>query len=333
MLASAESDITVVKSGHFFVHAHGSGANLPQFFKILDKGATGEISWQNTPAGYDANGKRIDGFDSAPAIDYDGNLYLMNEDAAKVGTWDQRAVKLYDLDLMPKIQNMFTHGAALTPDRIAYWTSGGTLWVLDEVAQKVLWTAQDPNLKNVTNFAKNAPMLTSDGTAVTAFGYREGTSASTYKFTTRLTGFAPGKTKNQLWTMTIGPTKGVKGLAPRNGSVNADEELRYNLGVTSPAEGPDGTIYIGHADGLYAVDPVKHTVKWGYGTASVVSSPAVGADGTVYFGSMDGYIYAVKDGKMRWSVKTDGQVNSSPAIGVDGTIYAMSDDGFLYAVK
>jgi len=141
------------------------------------------------------------------------------------------------------------------------------------------------------------------------------------------------KTKKQLWTMLIGPTAGVKGIAPRDSNVSADEELRYNLGVTSPAQGPDGTLYIGHADGLYAVDPAKHQVKWAYGSASVVSSPAVGADGTVYFGAMDGYLYAVKNGVLVWQVKTKGQVNSSPAIGVDGTVYAMSDDGNLYSVK
>ncbi|MBS2024053.1 MAG: choice-of-anchor D domain-containing protein [Deltaproteobacteria bacterium] len=104
MLASAESDITVVKSGHFFIHSHGAGGTTPQFFKMLDilpSGQTDHIIWKNTPGGVDSAGKRIDGFDSAPAIDYDGNLYLMNEDAAKVGSWDQTAQKNFDVDVPP----------------------------------------------------------------------------------------------------------------------------------------------------------------------------------------------------------------------------------------
>ncbi len=334
MLASAESDITVVKSGHFFVHAHGTGADLPQFFKILDEGTKGTISWQNTPAGYDSFGKRIDGFDSAPAIDYDGNLYLMNEDASKVGSWNQTAKKLFDLVLSPKTSNNFTHGAALTTDRVAFWTSGGSIWALDENAHTVAWSAQDPALSvaGVQTYAKNAPMITSDGKVIASLGWRQG-SAGAYQFYSRLTAYDAKTTKKQLWSVLIGPTKGVKGVPPLSANVSADEELRYNLGVSSPAQGPDGTIYLGHADGLYAIDPVKHSVKWAYGTGSVVSSPAVGADGTVYFGSMDGYLYAVKNANLVWQVKAGGQVNSSPAIGADGSVYAMSDDGYLYAVK
>lgn len=335
MLASAESDITVVKSGHFFIHAHGAGADTPQFFKILDKATSGEIVWQNTPAGYDANHKRLDGFDSAPAIDYDGNLYLMNEDASKIGTWDQRAVKLVDVDLSPKTANNFTHGAALTVDKLAFWTSGGTLWAIDQKQNKVLWSDGDAARSNasVLTYAKNAPMITSSGKVISAFGWREGTSAATYKFYTRVTAWEAGATKKKVWSALIGPTGATKGIAPKNANVNADEDVRYNLGVTSPAQGPDGTIYIGHADGLYAIEPLKGAIKWGVGAGNVVSSPAVGADGRVYFGSQDGYVYCVKGGNVVWQVKTGQQVNSSPAIGADGTVYAMSDDGSLYAIK
>jgi outer membrane protein assembly factor BamB len=330
MLASAESDVTVVKSGHVFIHAHGQGADFPQFFKIDDQG---NIAWQNTPAGYDANGKRIDGFDSAPAIDYDDDLYLMNEDASKVGKWDQRSVKLFDVDLMPKIANSFTHGAALTTDKIAFWWGNGVLYAVDEAAGKnVLWSASDAALgtANLLHYSKSAPMITPDGKVVTAFAWRDPTSG---KFYSRISAWQPGRTKKSVWTRTIGPTVGKKGIKPRDNRVNADEELRYNVGVSSPAMGLDGTIYVGHADGLYALDGATGKVKWSYGAASVVSSPAVGKDGTVYFGSMDGNLYAIKDGAFRWQVLTGGQVNSSPAIGDDGTIYAMSDDGYMYAVK
>jgi hypothetical protein len=336
MLASAESDITVVKSGHFFVHAHGGGGTTPQFFKILDKTTSGEITWKNTPAGLDSNGKRLDGFDSAPAIDYDGDLYLMNEDAKKIGQWDQRAVKLADSSLGSVSVNAFSHGAALTTDKISFWSGSGMLWAVDAKTDKLLWSAQDPAVTGtLLAFSKSSPMITSDGVLINSFGWREGTTTATYKYYTRITAWKAGPTKTQLWTKLIGPTSvGPGAIKPLDSHVNPEEEIRYNLGTSSVAQGPDGTLYVGHADGLYALDPKnKGATKWGIGTGPVVSSPAVGADGRVYFGSMDGNLYAVKAGAIVWQVKTGGQVNSSPAIGADGSIFAMSDDGSMYIVK
>jgi outer membrane protein assembly factor BamB len=336
MLASAESDITVVKSGHLFVHSHGDGGDTPQFFKI--DGATGAIVWKNTPAGCTGGpcsngGKRIDGFDSAPAIDYDGDLYLMNEDASKVGKWDQTAAKIFDVDLMPKVANSFTHGAALTTDKLAFWWGNGVLYAVDEnQGQNVIWYSKDPVLgtANLYTYSKGAPMISPGGNVISAFAWRD---VTTSKFYSRISAYAAGSTKKSIWTTLIGPTTGKKGLKPRDSNVNADEELRYNVGVSSPAMGLDGTIYVGHADGLYAIDGSNGKVKWSVGAASVVSSPAVGKDGTVFFGSMDGYIYAVKDGTIKWQYKTGNQVVSSAAIGSDGSVYFMSDDGYMYALK
>jgi len=330
MLASAESDVTVVKSGHLFVHAHGAGADTSQFFKI---DGAGTIVWKNTPAGYDGNHKRVDGFDSAPAIDYDGDLYLMNEDASKVGKWDQRSEKIFDAYLNPAVSNSFTHGAALTTDKIAFWWGNGVLYAVDEASSaKVLWSSSDAVLgtAGLYTYSKSAPMISPDGNVVSAFAWRD---TKTSKFYSRVSAYKAGRSKTSTWTTTIGASTGKKGLAPRNSNVNADEELRYGVGVSSPAIGLDGTIYVGHADGLYALDGKTGKVKWSVGMASAVSSPAVGKDGTVYVGSMDGYLYAVKDGTIRWTYKTGGQVNSSPAIGADATIYVMSDDGFMYAIK
>jgi outer membrane protein assembly factor BamB len=107
---------------------------------------------------------------------------------------------------------------------------------------------------------------------------------------------------------------------------------RYAL--SSPAMGPDGTLYIGHADGLYALAGPDGAVKWHAGDSVVASSPAVGADGTVFFGAMDGKARAASpEGKILWSVQTGGQVNASPAIGADGAVFFASDDGLVYAVE
>ena len=65
------------------------------------------------------------------------------------------------------------------------------------------------------------------------------------------------------------------------------------------------------------------------------SSPAIGPDGTVYVGSWDNKLYAIngKSGVKLWEFKTGGRVYSSPAIGSDGTVYVGSGDKRLYAIK
>jgi hypothetical protein len=105
---------------------------------------------------------------------------------------------------------------------------------------------------------------------------------------------------------------------------------------SSPAIGPDGTIYVGSDDEyLYAIDPMDGSYKWFYDLGDYVeSSPAIGADGTVYVGSDNNYLYAIyPDGTQKWSFPTGGPIYSSPAIGPDGTVYVGSDDGYLYAIN
>jgi outer membrane protein assembly factor BamB len=101
---------------------------------------------------------------------------------------------------------------------------------------------------------------------------------------------------------------------------------------SSPAIGPDGTIYVGSFDSsLYAVNP-DGALKWRYLTGSgVQSSPAIAADGTVYFGSDDKRLYSLNpDGTFRWRYFLGSSVTSCPAIAADGTIYVGSY-GYLYA--
>ena len=75
------------------------------------------------------------------------------------------------------------------------------------------------------------------------------------------------------------------------------------------------------------------TEKWSFETGDWVSSPAIGPDGTIYVGSRDYRLYAINpDGtKKWWSFWTEGAVGSSPAIGPDDTIYIGSDK--LYAIN
>ncbi|MBU1078597.1 MAG: VCBS repeat-containing protein, partial [Spirochaetes bacterium] len=102
---------------------------------------------------------------------------------------------------------------------------------------------------------------------------------------------------------------------------------------SSPAIGPDGTIYIGASDGvLYAINS-DGSIKWSYSTGGdIYSSPAIGKDGTVYVGSTDNKVYAVSNGLLKWSFKTNNDFNSSPAIGTNGVIYIGNRNGYLYAL-
>lgn len=112
---------------------------------------------------------------------------------------------------------------------------------------------------------------------------------------------------------------------------------------SSPAIGTDGTIYIGLAGQICAINP-DGTEKWCNDELATIrrSSPAVGVDGMVYVGSRDNRLWAFdSDGVSQWSfpVGDDGDVSTSPAIGPDGTVYmagtfsgsvhALNDDGSL----
>jgi len=108
-------------------------------------------------------------------------------------------------------------------------------------------------------------------------------------------------------------------------------------GLSSPAIGRDGTIYITGGTTLYALDP-NGTRKWSYaisaGASSARSSPAIASDGTVYVGG-NNVLYAVNpNGTYKWNCAVSGAITNSPTIGPDGVIYiATQSTGNLYAIN
>jgi outer membrane protein assembly factor BamB len=116
---------------------------------------------------------------------------------------------------------------------------------------------------------------------------------------------------------------------------------------SSPAIGPDGTIFYGTVRLLCANDPTNGSKKWCTHLVSTIkrSSPAVAADGTVYVGARDDRLYALcsgsacgalTQGSIKWSfqIHDDGDVRVSPAIGPDGTVYmAGTFNGSLHALN
>ncbi|MBN1436678.1 MAG: PQQ-binding-like beta-propeller repeat protein [Sedimentisphaerales bacterium] len=114
--------------------------------------------------------------------------------------------------------------------------------------------------------------------------------------------------------------------------------------VSSPAIGPDGTIYIGSLDGmLHAVSRSLYELRWkSYLGRMSTASPAIGPDGTIYVGTETGVLYALApDGSDLWSftipglsADLPGAIMAAPAIADDGTVYvgAMFDPR-LYALN
>jgi len=111
--------------------------------------------------------------------------------------------------------------------------------------------------------------------------------------------------------------------------------------VRDPSIGNDGTIYIGDADGLHAVDS-SGTEKWSYSGAvsgggnrdNVNNAPAIAEGGPLYFGSDADYAHAVGlDGQRQWVEQVCSACNiaASPAVTSDGTMYIGTNDGELYA--
>jgi outer membrane protein assembly factor BamB len=123
-------------------------------------------------------------------------------------------------------------------------------------------------------------------------------------------------------------------------SAQADGSPRWafaTVGVlqSSPAVGPDGTIYIGANEGrtpargyLYAINPNTRLLKFPVIQVNedIDSAPAIGPNGEIYFGTWNGVLHALNpDGSRKWESPVGGgsapYIASSPAVGQDGIIY------------
>ncbi|MCL6519331.1 MAG: PQQ-binding-like beta-propeller repeat protein [Armatimonadetes bacterium] len=126
------------------------------------------------------------------------------------------------------------------------------------------------------------------------------------------------------------------GASPSHDPAPGGTYWKYSVGggLSSPAIGPDGTIYIGGSSSLYALNS-NGTFKWSASIGSSTrSSPAIASDGTIYIGSNSDRLYAFNsNGTLKWSYLTGGDITGSPAVAPDGTIYIGSRDGKLYALN
>jgi hypothetical protein len=93
-----------------------------------------------------------------------------------------------------------------------------------------------------------------------------------------------------------------------------------NTITSSPAIGPDGTIYVANSTGLFAVTNNSGTAsnKWIFPGSGYNASTTVSLDGTIYWAAGDGDMHAISaGGSLKWSLTGGGDA----AIGYDGNIY------------
>lgn len=141
---------------------------------------------------------------------------------------------------------------------------------------------------------------------------------------------------------------GLAGVAPGAVIGQTDGTLKWPLPIfstagsiaSSPAVGPDGTIYVGsESNRLFAINP-NGTEKWHYPLGLIVTtdwfdaSPTVADDGTIYAGNFDGNLYALtSNGTLKWTYDTGSYIYSSASIAADGTIYVGAGDGSVHAIN
>ena len=104
---------------------------------------------------------------------------------------------------------------------------------------------------------------------------------------------------------------------------------------SSPAIGPDGTVYVGTVDGhLVAVRGDGSATRWSVATNDTLgASPAIAQDGTIWIGSTDHALYAVSpDGTTKARIDLGAEIHGSPAVGGDGAVYVGTIDGKLHAI-
>ncbi len=103
---------------------------------------------------------------------------------------------------------------------------------------------------------------------------------------------------------------------------------------TSPAPGPDGSVYFASGPHVYRVGD-DGAVLWRYSVGDkVFSSPAVDENGTVYFGAQDGHLYALDPtGEVRFRVALGADIDSSPVITASGSIVVGLDRGSVVSVS
>lgn len=103
----------------------------------------------------------------------------------------------------------------------------------------------------------------------------------------------------------------------------------------APAVAPDGTVYVGSADGSLHALAGDGSFRWSISlNGAVLGSPSVGSRGTVYAATANGQVSALRqDGTLLWSLRPPMPPATGVVLGPKEQLYFAGRDGALYAVS
>jgi len=239
----------------------------------------------------------------------DGNLYALNPDGSI--KWKFRA------------GNFIFSSPAVKQDGTIYFGNSKRLFAIRDMGTyaRKIWEVSFAERGEPDNWVSSSPAIAEDGTIY---------AGSAYEVTRGRRKYYYGKLN----------------------AVNPDGSIKwqYHFGInnnvySSPAIGPDGTIYIGSYNytggrigNIYAINP-DGSLKWHFKADTYVrTSSAVSSDGLVYIAD-DKSLYVIDFSgnvidKINFTeVEGERRSLSSPLIAPDGTIYIGSSNGNLYAIR
>src|ERR1017187_319235 len=116
--------------------------------------------------------------------------------------------------------------------------------------------------------------------------------------------------------------------------IEADGSTTIYVGIRRATYPEGGALLALRSDGsLKWPAPFETLSKTNPVDSGVFSSPAIGPDGTIYFGSENGNFYALNaDGTEKWEINLGSPIDSSPVLGPspDNVIYIVSSDFVLH---
>lgn len=284
----------------------------------------GTVRWQRDVTGLN--------YASYPMVGLDGAIYV-----ASIHSWafGPAGETLWHDDVRAPALNEFP-GVAQDRAGWLYSSRGGVLRSLDPGTGDPLWTSAPQGI------GLTPPTVSSDGHTI--YGYNSGTALVAFDAGTGVARWSAPDAYAYEWVVGTGPAvAGDRIIIPlafgmmEIDSAGSRRALSPDLGrgVSEPAIGPDGTLYVG-AQSLYALNPITNAL-WQYRLSPIVLSPnmyggpALAAGGVLYTSTNYGFYafdVAGSASSVRWRYPSDTTQTLSfaaaPLIGRDGTVYSYS---------